>query len=81
MSRFDDLLNAKKLKAGEPDLSPSVALSKSKDLNFVRTTLYLSKQLHRQLKSAAARSALEMSELLEKSVVQYLQQFKPDDSL
>jgi hypothetical protein len=30
MSRFDDLLNAKKLKAGQPDLSPSVALSKAK---------------------------------------------------
>jgi hypothetical protein len=38
MSRFDDLLKAKKLKPGEPDLSPSVALSKSKDPNFVRTT-------------------------------------------
>ena len=81
MSRFDDLLKAKKLKPGEPDLSPSVALSKSKDPNFVRTTLYLSKKLHRQLKSAAARSDQEMSELVEKSVVQYLQQFNPDDTL
>jgi hypothetical protein len=81
MSRFDDLLNAKKLKAGEPDLSPSAALSKSKDPNFVRTTVYLPKLLHRQLKSAAAQSGLEMSSLVEKSVVQYLQQFNPDDSL
>ena len=81
MSRFDDLLKAKKLKPGEPDLSSSVALPKSKDPNFVRTTLYLSKQLHRQLKSAAAHSDREMSELVEKSVVQYLQQFNPDDTL
>jgi hypothetical protein len=80
MSRFDDLLKAKKLKPGEPDLSPSVALSKSKDANFIRTTVYLSKQLHRQLKSAAAHSDREMSELVEKSVVQYLQQFNPDDT-
>jgi hypothetical protein len=58
-----------------------VALPKSKDPNFVRTTVYLSKQLHRQLKSAAAHSDQEMSELVEKSVVQYLQQFNPDDSL
>jgi hypothetical protein len=61
MSRFDDLLKAKKLKSGEPELSSSVALSKSKDPNFVRTTVYLSKQLHRQLKSAllALRSGNE----------------------
>jgi hypothetical protein len=52
VSRFDDLLKAKKLKPGEPDLSPNIALSKSKDPNFVRTTVYLPKQLHRQLKSA-----------------------------
>ncbi len=81
MSRFDDLLKAKKLKPGEPDLSPSVALPKSKDPNFVRTTVYLSKQLHRQLKSAAAHSDMEMSELVEKSVVEYLQQFNPDNTL
>jgi hypothetical protein len=80
MSRLDDLLNAKKLKAGEPDLSPSVALSKSKDPNFVRPTLYLPKLLHRQLKSAA-QSGQEMSELVEKSVAQFLQQFNPDGSL
>lgn len=81
MSRFDDLLKAKKLKPGEPLLSPSIALSKSKDPNFVRTTVYLPKQLHRQLKSAAAQSGQEMSELVEKSVVQYLLQFNPDDNI
>lgn len=81
MSRFDDLLKAKKLKPGEPDLSPSIALSKSKDPNFVRTTVYLPKQLHRQLKSAAAKSGREMSELVEKSVLQYLQQFDADSDI
>ena len=78
MSRFDDLLKAKKLKPGEPDPSPSAALSKSKDPNFVRTTVYLPKLLHRQLKSAAAQSGREMSELVENSVAQYLQQFDAD---
>lgn len=78
VSRFDDLLKAKKLKPGEPDLSPSVALSKSKDPNFVHPTLYLPKLLHRQLKSAA-QSGQEMSELVEKSVAQYLQQFDHKD--
>ncbi|MEG3839054.1 CopG family transcriptional regulator [Microcoleus sp. herbarium14] len=81
MSRFDDLLKAKKLKPGEPDLSDSTALSKSKDPNFVRTTVYLPKQLHRQLKSAAAQSGREMSSLVEKSVAQYLQQFDADSDI
>ena len=79
MSRFDDLLKAKKLKPGEPEPSPSSALSKSKDPNFVRTTVYLPKQLHRQLKSAAAQSGSEMSSLVEKSVAQYLQQFDANE--
>ena len=81
MSRFDDLLKAKKLKPGEPNLSPSVALSKSKDPNFARTTVYLPNQLHRPLKSAAAQSGQEMSSLMEKSVAQYLQNFNPDDNI
>ncbi|MEG4058290.1 MULTISPECIES: CopG family transcriptional regulator [unclassified Microcoleus] len=58
-----------------------MTLSKSKDPNFVRTTVYLPKLLHRQLKSAAAQSGQEMSELVEKSVAQYLQHLNPDDSL
>jgi hypothetical protein len=76
MSRFDDLLKAKKLKPGEPDLepAPAPALPKSKDPNFVRATVYLPKQMHRDLKSAAAQSGEEISELVEKSVAQYLQQ-------
>lgn len=81
MSRFDDLLKAKKLKPGEPESSPSSALSKSKDPNFVRTTVYLPKQLHRQLKSAAAQSGSEMSSLVEKSVAQYLQQFDANEDI
>ena len=81
MSRFDNLLKAKKLKPGEPEPSSSVALPKSKDPNFVRTTVYLSQQLHRQLKSAAARSDQEMSSLVEKSVAQYLQKFNPDENI
>jgi predicted HicB family RNase H-like nuclease len=47
---------------------------KSKDPNFVRATVYLPKQMHRDLKSAAAQSGQEISELVEKSIAQYLQQ-------
>ena len=72
-SRFDDLLKAKNLKPGE-ESSPSSVFPKSKDPNIIRTTVYLPKLLHRQLKSAAAQSEQEMSEIVEKSVAQYLQQ-------
>jgi hypothetical protein len=83
MSRFDDLLNAKKLKPGEPDLepAPTAALPKSKDPNFVRATVYLPKQMHRDLKSAAAQSGEEISELVEKSVAQYLQQLSTNKNV
>jgi hypothetical protein len=83
MSRFDDLLNAKKLKPGEPDLepAPTAALPKSKDPNFVRATVYLPKQMHRDLKSAAAQSGKEISELVEKSVAQYLQQLSTNKNV
>jgi hypothetical protein len=83
MSRFDDLLKAKKLKPGEPDLepAPTAALPKSKDPNFVRATVYLPKQMHRDLKSAAAQSGQEISELVEKSVAQYLQQLSANSNI
>jgi hypothetical protein len=83
MSRFDDLLNAKKLKPDEPDLepAPTAALPKSKDPNFVRATVYLPKQMHRDLKSAAAQSGKEISELVEKSVAQYLQQLSTNKNV
>jgi hypothetical protein len=83
MSRFDDLLKAKKLKPGEPDLkpAPTAALAKSKDPNFVRATVYLPKQMHRDLKSAAAQSGEEISELVEKSVAQYLQQLSTNKNV
>jgi len=83
MSRFDDLLNAKKLKPGEPDLepAPTAALPKSKDPNFVRATVYLPKQMHRDLKSAAVQSGKEISELVEKSVAQYLQQLSTNKNV
>ena len=82
-SRFDDLLKAKKLKPGEPDLepAPTSALPKSKDPNFVRATVYLPKQMHRDLKSAAAQSGEEISELVEKSVAQYLQQLSANKNI
>jgi hypothetical protein len=83
VSRFDDLLKAKKLKPGEPDLepAPTAALPKSKDPNFVRATVYLPKQMHRDLKSAAAQSGEEISELVEKSVAQYLQQLSANKNI
>jgi len=82
-TRFDNLFKVKKLKPGEPDLepAPTPTLPKSKDPNFVRATVYLPKQMHRDLKSAAAQSGEAISELVEKSVAQYLLQLNANKSI
>lgn len=73
MSRFDELFNAaKKVPAPETEQTKSTKLSKSKDPNYIRTTVYLPKELHRQLKSVAVSDEQEMSQIVEESLVQYL---------
>ena len=72
MSRFDDLFKSAK-KQDSPEKKapsnkteqPSKKLSKSKDPNYVRTTVYLPQELHRQLKAIAATEGEEMSEIVE----------------
>lgn len=73
MSRFDGLFKVTgKEPAPEAEPPKSAKLSKSKDPNYVRTTVYLPKELHRQLKSVAASEDLEMSEIVEELICQYL---------
>ena len=77
-SRFDDLFSAAKKPRGEPtfdSVEPTTASpkpSKSTDPEYKRTTIYLPKRLHRQLKAAAADEDQEMSEIVEKLVENYL---------
>ncbi len=73
MSRFDELFNAaKKVPASEAEPTKSTKISKSKDPNYIRTTVYLPKELHRQLKSVAVSDDLEMSQIVEESLAEYL---------
>jgi len=77
MSRFDDLFNVAKGKDATtptpPDnLSSSEKLSKSKDPNYVRTTIYLPRELHRKLKTQATMDGEEMSEIIEQLVDHWL---------
>lgn len=67
-SRFDDLIDAAqnrisrdRSQSNEVKSSPR---SKSTDPNYTRTTVYLPKQLHRQLKIAAASEARQMSDII-----------------
>ena len=71
MSRFDELFNAAK-KVPETEQVKSIKISKSKDPNYIRTTVYLPKELHRQLKSLAVLDDKEMSQIVEESLAQYL---------
>lgn len=75
MSRFDDLFNVAKSKDATtpPNNLPSTEkLSKSKDPNYVRTTIYLPRELHRKLKTQATMDGEEMSEIIEQLVDHWL---------
>lgn len=74
MSRFDELFNVAKQKAPPESIEAqeTAKLSKSKDPNYIRTTVYLPKALHRQLKSVAASDDKEMSEIVEDCIAEYL---------
>ncbi len=81
-SRFDALFGAAKQKEQTP--TPAVPKpakkSKSTDPGYVRTTVYLPKRLHKQLKAAAADEEREMSEILEQLVEQWLKSRASSDA-
>jgi len=72
-SRFDELFSA--VRGQEPVTEPEskpARKSKSTDPDYIRTTVYLPKRLHKQLKAAAADEEREMSDILEQLVEQWL---------
>lgn len=81
-SRFDDLIGA--ARGHEPTETPQlpnskpIRKSKSTDSDYVRTTVYLPKRLHKQLKATAADEEREMSEILEQLVEQWLKSRNSD---
>lgn len=73
-SRFEDLFAAARSPKEEP--APKEAQpqrrSKSTDPNYIRTTIYLPKTIHRQLKVAAASEEREMSEVVAQLIEEWL---------
>jgi hypothetical protein len=81
-SRFDALFGAARQKEPlDPTDSKPTKKSKSTDPDYVRTTVYLPKVLHRSLKAAAAASGKEMSEVFEQLVEQWLKKRKVDEDV
>lgn len=83
-SRFDNFINAARAPKPAPTPAPpptteaapieepSPKKSKSSDPNYMRTTIYLQRHIHRRLKSAAADEEKEISEIIEELVVGWL---------
>ncbi|MGD1930993.1 MAG: hypothetical protein ACFB12_18995 [Leptolyngbyaceae cyanobacterium] len=85
MSRFDSLMGsvgknqtADLSKVGEPTSAakPSANSSKAKgkDPNYQRTTFYIPKDIHRAFKMAALEDNLEMSDIVEDLISQWLRE-------
>lgn len=76
-SRFDTLFETVK-QSDRPDLTKAEVIgrkgrpSKSADPEYKRTTIYIRKSLHRQLKAAAANQGKEMSEIVEQMIENYI---------
>ena len=78
-SRFDELIHAARSrqnrdKSIDLDEEKVTFKSKSTDPNYVRTTVYLPKKLHRSLKLAAAADERQMSDIMTELVEKWLSQ-------
>ncbi len=75
-SRFDELIDAARSRQqrDKPQLAEerTTLQSKSTDPAYTRTTIYLPKQLHRQLKAAAVSQERQMSDIVAELVEQWL---------
>jgi hypothetical protein len=75
-SRFDDLIDAARSRQQRDQPQPTsdtpTSGSKSTDPGYTRTTIYLPKQLHRQLKAAAVAQERQMSDIVAELVEQWL---------
>jgi hypothetical protein len=85
MSRFDQLIGAvgKKKEQEAPVVevpaspsppTPNSSKAKGKDPNYQRTTFYIPKDIHREFKMAALEDDLEMSDIIETLISQWLRE-------
>ena len=78
VNRFDKLIDAARSRQKRDDLGELkeekvVFKSKSTDPDYVRTTVYLPKKLHRKLKLAAAVDERQMSDIMAELVEKWLE--------
>lgn len=76
-SRFDELIDAarsrqKRDNIQEQNQEKVTFKSKSTDPDYVRTTVYLPKKLHRKLKLAAAADERQMSDIMTELLEKWL---------
>ncbi|MGD1873501.1 MAG: CopG family transcriptional regulator [Mastigocoleus sp.] len=85
VSRYDELIDAARSRitrdkqSQATDIRPA-SRSKSTDPNYTRTTVYLPKQLHRQLKAAAASEVRQMSDIIIELIEGWLEEKNKGDS-
>ncbi|MBF2063052.1 MAG: CopG family transcriptional regulator [Calothrix sp. C42_A2020_038] len=85
VSRFDDLIDAARSRQQRDELSSHEEdklgfRSKSTDPNYIRTTVYLPKQLHRRMKTAALSQDRQMSDIIAELVEQWLEESRVRDA-
>jgi hypothetical protein len=86
-NRFDKLLKTAKPAAQSPppDIQTSehsdvqIQKAKSSSKDFKRTTLYLTQELHRKLKRASLEHDMEMSDIAQAAIAQWLEDHRSDE--
>ncbi len=73
-SRFDELIDAARSRQqrGEFGVEQPTRKTKSTDPDYIRTTVYLPKQVHRRLKTVAASQDKQMSDIVTELIEQWL---------
>jgi hypothetical protein len=74
---FENFVQGESTATESTTTKPEVAVAKSKDPNFKKTTLYLSKVTHLKLRTHTLSTEKDMSELVEELLIDY---FKRLDS-
>jgi hypothetical protein len=79
-SRFSGLAGALKEKGKPAAAVPGRKVAKSKDKeNYVQTTAYIQKPLHKDLQGALAHADMEYSQLVEDLLVEWIKTRKRPD--
>ncbi len=73
-SRAEDVLElSAPISVPESNTPSSKRTTKSTDPDYTRTTIYLPKQLHKQIKTAAAIEEREMSDIVAEAISRYFE--------